>query len=189
MMNSFNRCIEITLRNTQCKKRKRGESYCSMHFKECSICLNEINDPVLLSCNHLFCKECIYRWIVKSGNCPMCRNQVLYRERLDAINNNVYNGNLITVTSYRFTLDTTLFPDFYDYTNGLIELDTYLPRQDWELFKIFVGIDERMYRIFRNIPCMKFISYVFVDDYTDSFPIEYDENETKNVFKYKIETI
>ncbi len=183
------RCIEITLRNTQCKKRKKGESYCHMHFKECSICYDEIKNKVSLECNHSFCRDCIYRWVVKSGNCPMCRHQTTYRERLDAINHNIYNGSLITITSYRFSLDSVLFPDFIEYTNGLIDYETWIPRQDWEIFKIFVGIDEHIYRVFRNMPLMKFISYTFVDDYTDDFEIEVDENDTKNVYKYKIEII
>jgi hypothetical protein len=188
-MNSSNRCLEITLRNTRCKKRKKGETYCSMHYKECSICYDEIKDKHSLECEHSFCKECIYRWIVKAGTCPMCRKCVEYRERLDAINHYIYNGDLITITSYRFSLDTVLFPDFVEYTQDLIEFDTYIPRQDWEVLKIFLGIDDHIYRVFRNMPLMKFVSYVFTEDYQDSFPIELDENETKNVYKYKIELI
>lgn len=183
------RCTEITLRNTQCKKRKKGESYCSMHYKECSICYEEIKNKVSLECNHSFCKDCIYRWIVKAGNCPMCRTTVQYRERLDAINHNIYNGSLITITSYRFTLDQVLFPDFVEYTTGLFEFGEWVCRQDWEILKIFFGIDDHIYRVFRTIPLMKFIHYMFVDEYDDEFPVEIDENEVKNVYKYKIELI
>jgi hypothetical protein len=183
------RCTEITLRNKQCKKRKKGESYCFMHYKECSICYEEIKDKISLECNHSFCKECIYRWVVKSGTCPMCRKCVQYRERLDAINHNVYNGNLITIISYRFTLDTILFPDFMEYVTDLIEFDTWVSRQDWEVLKVFLGVDDHIYRVFRNMPVMKFVTYIFTEDNQETFPIEIDENETKNIYKYKIEVI
>ena len=36
---------------------------------------------------------------------------------------------------------------------------------------------------------MKFIHYIFADEYIDEFPVEIDENEVKNVYKYKIEII
>ncbi len=186
---SNERCLEITLKGKQCKKRKRGESYCWIHYKDCSICYNEINDKTTLGCNHSFCKECIYRWITKSGTCPMCRTMTTYPERLDAINHNVNNGTLITVTNYRFTLDSELFPDFMEYTRDLVEYDTWVPRQDWEVLKVFLGIDEHIFRVFRSLPVMKFVHYIFVNDYNDTFPIEIDINETKNVYKYKIEVI
>ena len=186
---NLSNCCGITLKNKPCKKRKMGDRYCNIHYKECSICCDEINEPVKLDCNHSFCKECIYHWLVKAGNCPYCRTVVSYPRRLDAINHNIYNGKLITVTSYRFSVDTVLFPDFVEYTQDLIDFDTYINRNDWDYFKFFVGIDEHIYRVFRNMPRMKFVSYLFVDDYTDNFPVEIDENDTKNVYKYKIELI
>jgi hypothetical protein len=188
-MNSSDRCLEITLKNKRCKKRKQGESYCNIHYKECSICYDELKNKLSLQCGHSFCKECIYRWIVKSGTCPMCRRFVEYRERLDSINHNIYNGNLITITSYRFTVDSVLFPEFINYIEDLIDFETYTARQDWEVFKMFLGLDDHIHRIFCTLPRMKFVHYTFVEDYTDSFPIELDENETKNVYKYKIEII
>ena len=189
MVQLSNRCLEITKKGSRCKKRKMGDLYCGLHHLECSICYDEVKNKVSLGCNHSFCKDCIYRWIVKAGNCPMCRSTVRYPERLDAINHNTYNGTLITVLSYRFTLDQVLFPEFLDYVTELIEFDEWVNHQDWEVLKIFLGIDEHIYRIFRSLPVMKFVHYIFVDEYTDEFPVEIDENEVKNVYKYKIELI
>jgi hypothetical protein len=184
-----NRCVEITLRNTQCKKRKRGESFCCMHYKECSICIQEMKDRVTLDCSHSFCKECIYYWLVKAGNCPMCRTNVKYSYRLDSINHNILNGSLVTVQSYRFTLDITLFPEFFEYTRGLMSFNQWLPREEWETLKVFWGIEDHTYRVFRSLPYMKFITYIFQNEYDEDYPIEVDENETKNIYKYKIELI
>ena len=48
---------------------------------ECSICLNEIDveDTVLkLDCEHIFHKECLKDWYLKSENknCPICREEI-----------------------------------------------------------------------------------------------------------------
>ena len=40
---------------------------------ECVICMQKIKDKVLTPCNHEFCRECIYQWVVKKHNCPLCR--------------------------------------------------------------------------------------------------------------------
>ena len=42
----------------------------------CSICLGEIENQIELVCKHMFCSDCISRW-VKDGNsstCPLCRS-------------------------------------------------------------------------------------------------------------------
>ena len=43
---------------------------------ECVICMQRIKDKVLTPCNHEFCRECIYQWVVKKHNCPLCRQQI-----------------------------------------------------------------------------------------------------------------
>eukprot|EP00854_Cymbomonas_tetramitiformis_P031089 gene31089-39003_t len=52
--------------------------------EECSICLGPFNDPVRLTCGHLFCLPCVTRWhtsrIDASANCigcPQCRETVV----------------------------------------------------------------------------------------------------------------
>ena len=42
----------------------------------CSICLcglTSSGDNITTTCNHVFHKECIDRWIGQSDNCPLCR--------------------------------------------------------------------------------------------------------------------
>ncbi|XP_011266117.1 TNF receptor-associated factor 6-A isoform X2 [Camponotus floridanus] len=48
---------------------------------ECSICLSWLQDPVLTSCGHKFCSECIRNWLEKGGVCPV-DNQPLKSENL-----------------------------------------------------------------------------------------------------------
>lgn len=40
---------------------------------ECSICLEELHNPVITACKHAFGQECIERTIELQHKCPMCR--------------------------------------------------------------------------------------------------------------------
>jgi hypothetical protein len=49
-------------------------------IQECIICLNsfeENNPKYRLNCGHLFHKECILEWGVKSEKCPICRESFI----------------------------------------------------------------------------------------------------------------
>jgi len=48
---------------------------------ECAICLECLNLPVKLNCNHSFCYECI----IKCDNnlCPLCRNVVINKNDIE----------------------------------------------------------------------------------------------------------
>lgn len=39
----------------------------------CSICLCVFYNPVKCPCQHVFCKNCIERWLQNNGTCPKCR--------------------------------------------------------------------------------------------------------------------
>jgi SWI/SNF-related matrix-associated actin-dependent regulator of chromatin subfamily A3 len=41
--------------------------------EECSICLEELHNPVITACKHAFGRECIERTIELQHKCPMCR--------------------------------------------------------------------------------------------------------------------
>ena len=42
--------------------------------QECLLCYNEdIINPALANCGHVFCYECYVKWTSKSLNCPLCR--------------------------------------------------------------------------------------------------------------------
>jgi hypothetical protein len=49
---------------------------------ECTICLEVLESltAARLLCNHLFCYECIRRWLSDNTQCPMCRREVCPRE-------------------------------------------------------------------------------------------------------------
>ena len=48
--------------------------------RQCTICMQDIGShesedqhPVRLPCNHIFGNQCITRWLVEHGTCPICR--------------------------------------------------------------------------------------------------------------------
>jgi hypothetical protein len=44
---------------------------------ECSICYSEYKDKISkLNCNHIYHKECISPWALKSNTCPLCRQPI-----------------------------------------------------------------------------------------------------------------
>jgi len=42
----------------------------------CSICQDEMQQPITLPCNHLFCEECVSEWFEREKTCPICRSVV-----------------------------------------------------------------------------------------------------------------
>lgn len=50
--------------------------------EECSICFEELHNPVITACKHAFGQECIERTIELQHKCPMCRAELLNNECL-----------------------------------------------------------------------------------------------------------
>lgn len=44
--------------------------------KVCSICMFEIDNPIILECTHSYCGVCIMKWLEKNMNCPECRTKI-----------------------------------------------------------------------------------------------------------------
>jgi len=46
---------------------------CELYIS-CPICMEDKSDNIKLSCQHIFCKDCIKTWLSKqSDTCPICR--------------------------------------------------------------------------------------------------------------------
>ncbi|KAF5872570.1 putative rad5-like protein [Botrytis fragariae] len=52
------------------------------NHEECSICLEELHNPVITTCKHVFGQECIERTIEIQHKCPMCRAHLENKEVL-----------------------------------------------------------------------------------------------------------
>lgn len=56
------------------EKKEKGES---RNTFECNICFDDVRDPVVTKCGHLFCWACLSSWIKKNNDCPVCKAEVL----------------------------------------------------------------------------------------------------------------
>ena len=45
--------------------------------RKCTLCLEELKDPSVTTCGHVFCWACIGEWLLERPECPLCRSQVL----------------------------------------------------------------------------------------------------------------
>ncbi|XP_042658161.1 LOW QUALITY PROTEIN: E3 ubiquitin-protein ligase TRIM39-like [Tyto alba] len=60
----------------------------------CSVCLEYLQDPVLIDCGHNFCRRCITRWwaeLARDFPCPVCRKTTRHR----ALRPNRQLGNMV----------------------------------------------------------------------------------------------
>eukprot|EP00250_Pteridium_aquilinum_P022711 c25597_g1_i1 orf=161-1468(+) len=39
----------------------------------CAICQEKMHAPILLSCKHIFCEDCVSEWFDRESTCPLCR--------------------------------------------------------------------------------------------------------------------
>jgi hypothetical protein len=57
----------------------------------CSICLDNVNEPRKLLCDHVYCDGCISTWLSKNKTCPSCRvdleDALKENEKIDTGNN------------------------------------------------------------------------------------------------------
>ena len=60
--------------------------------KTCSICLDNIKNPILLDCTHIFCGSCLMQYLNNASTinkrCPECRCEIKSTENLTAIVSN-----------------------------------------------------------------------------------------------------
>lgn len=54
-----------------------SQHQCSDAGEICPICQAEFREPVLLTCQHVFCEECISLWFNREKTCPLCRTVIL----------------------------------------------------------------------------------------------------------------
>lgn len=71
LINSCEKNKNQQLLNNELKEKINSDS-----SKECSICLNSMNnynDLVILKCKHYYHKDCLNTWLNKNNSCPICR--------------------------------------------------------------------------------------------------------------------
>ena len=106
----------------------------------CSICLENIDNELILPCNHSFCKVCILTWLNDKCNCPLCRAEVIAEDIL--INNDLMTDEKWERTErgfelmiFRMKMDMDIMTEErFEIYNKMIS-DYNRIKQKWELKK------------------------------------------------------
>lgn len=94
---------------------------------ECRICMEKSENPVATQCGHLFCKNCIDRWLTQNNAklvCPVCKSGVsletLIRINPDAAGNTHKANEKVSGGNSRVYGENTVnfHPDSRDISNA-----------------------------------------------------------------------
>ena len=77
--------VKIEIQNNKIKELT--DRIISFKENNCAICMDILQDPILLECTHMFCGGCIFRWFNKDNNknCPNCRKFIGDFNKITAI--------------------------------------------------------------------------------------------------------
>ena len=45
-------------------------------IEECVVCQDKPFEPVTLTCGHVFCYQCAFKWLSENSTCPFCRTKI-----------------------------------------------------------------------------------------------------------------
>ena len=109
----------------------------------CSICLEYINQPKKLVCEHTFCNECIRTWLKLQKTCPCCRVYICKK------NLRIYNK--IKVENQKYLQHLYYERDVYEKFNNIDKLYVvYSKIHTCEEFQTLYGKHIRLRSLFDN---------------------------------------
>jgi len=133
------------------------ERITEINTKICSICLDNVTQPIILECTHIFCGSCLFNFLnantYNSTNikkCPDCRAEIKSTENLTAI-----------VSSKE------------DITNDIVQVE-----DDNKIGKGILNKEDTLLEIIKNKPDGKFIVFSKVDVFTKIIKLLISNNIT-----------
>lgn len=107
---------------TTFKKDERIPNQCQINVMatgfECTLCLDNFTDPLLLPCSHTYCRDCLKDYLTVSKlndccgtkfNCPLCRTEIVLPKRgVDGLQKNFYlseSSGQHSKSNYQFCKD------------------------------------------------------------------------------------
>lgn len=79
--------INVKIENQNNKINDLTERIKSVSTNNCAICMDIVKNPVMLECTHLYCGNCIFKWVKNNKNCPYCRTNINSYDKIIAIVN------------------------------------------------------------------------------------------------------
>ena len=146
--------IDSEIASIEGKIKDLTERITEINSKICSICLDNVTQPIILECTHIFCGGCLFKFLnantlgVITKKCPDCRAEIKSTENLTAI---VSRKNAAGVA-------------------GAAGADTVANEIATDTSKIGKGIlnkEETLLEILKNKPEGKFIVFSRVDVFTN----------------------
>lgn len=141
--------IDSEIASIEGKIKDLTERITEINSKICSICLDNVSQPIILECTHIFCGGCLFKFLnantlgAITKKCPDCRAEIKSTENLTAI---VSRKNAVTDT---------------DTVANEIATDTS------KIGKGILNKEETLLEILKNKPEGKFIVFSRVDVFTN----------------------
>ena len=100
--------IKIKIENQTNKINDLTERIKSLTTNSCAICMDNVKNPVMLECTHLYCGNCIFQWVKNNKNCPYCRTPITRYDKLIAIVNEKKEEEVVEIDEILTKDDTFL---------------------------------------------------------------------------------
>ena len=139
--------IDSEIASIEGKIKDLTERITEINSKICSICLDNVSQPIILECTHIFCGGCLFKFLnantlgAITKKCPDCRAEIKSTE------------NLTAIVSIKDVADATIANE--------IATDTS------KIGKGILNKEETLLEILKNKPEGKFIVFSRVDVFTN----------------------
>ena len=78
-------------------------------LEPCSICLEEITEPVITNCGHIYCQRCLTQSIQSYKKCPLCKTELSMRDMMSiSLEDTSISRSLVDSTSENFRKSSKL---------------------------------------------------------------------------------
>ena len=143
----------------------------------CSVCWKEDKNNIKTPCNHVYCFDCLYKWVIINPNCPCCRrnfteeeilhyyknysNEIVTRSKTKRLRRSILMKNSLTIlkkinTSSSVTEKKELLIDLVK----LVIKNKNLLKEDWNK-QLLLILYKKLLETYFNFGLKEFYYYIF----------------------------
>ncbi|KAI8500975.1 hypothetical protein Bbelb_210700 [Branchiostoma belcheri] len=109
----------------------------------CSICRCVMEDPQECPCGHVFCKDCIQRWLRSHSTCPNCRKQCQQVKPVLPMVRNLISHLTIRCENHQAGCDKKVQLEYYDSHKEVCDYASVpCPNEGCDLHILRINMDE-----------------------------------------------